>query len=254
MNTRLNTLFLGKVLLEYERLDSTNSQAERLLKEKKPAEGTVVFTMEQYSGRGQMGNSWFSDSFKNLATSIILYPKIDFPSRQFALNQVIALGVRDCLSSLDIDDVKVKWPNDIMIGHRKVAGVLIQNAISRKRISHSIVGIGINVNQDHFPDNIGEPTSLYVETKQSFDIREVLNLLCVHIEYWYLKLNANRFDEINDEYHAHLYLKDESHLFKDSEGNTFEGKITGIDENGMLEINTIQGVRSFMFKEVSLVK
>lgn len=253
MNTRLNTLFLGKVLLEYERLDSTNSQAQRLLKEKTPAEGTVIFTMEQYSGRGQMGNSWFSDRFKNLATSIILYPKIDFPSRQFALNQVIALGVRDCLSSLGINDVKVKWPNDIMIGHKKVAGILIQNAISRKRISHSIIGIGINVNQDHFPNDIGKPTSLYLENKESFDIREVLQSLCVHIEYWYLKLNASRFGQINDEYHAHLYLKNESHLFKDKEGVAFEGKIIGVAKSGMLEIDTIEGVRSFMFKEVSLL-
>lgn len=253
MNTRLNTLFIGKVLLEYERLDSTNSQTERLLKEKKLAEGTVVFTMEQYSGRGQMGNSWFSDSFKNLAISIVLYPKIDFPNRQFALNQIISLGVMDCLSNLGIEGVKVKWPNDIMIEGKKVAGILIQNAISRKRISHSIVGIGININQDHFPENIGKPTSLYLETGQSFDIREVLQRLCVYIEYWYLKLAAGRFNEINEQYHNHLYLKNEPASFKDGSENIFEGKIVQVSKSGMLEIGTAKGSRHFMFKEVSLL-
>lgn len=253
MATRLNTLFLGKVLLEYERLDSTNSQAERLLKDSKPAEGTVVFTMNQFAGRGQMGNEWFNDTFKNLTTSIILYPKIDFPKRQFALNQVIALGLRDCLSAYYEDKVKIKWPNDIFVNHRKIAGVLIQNSISKRSIAHSIVGIGVNVNQESFPEGIGKPTSLYIETNEKYDLKTVLFSLCACIETWYLKLKSGKFGEIDLAYHSSLYLKGERRMFKDKELRIFEGSIVGVSKDGQLNVETSEGLRMFMFKEISLI-
>lgn len=253
MNTNLNTLFLGKVLLEYDRLDSTNSQAERLLKESKPAEGTVIFTFNQFAGRGQMGNEWFNDRFKNLTTSIILYPKIDFPKRQFALNQIIALGLRDCLSDYCKDEVMIKWPNDIFVNNKKISGVLIQNSISRRTIAHSIIGIGINVNQDSFPEGIGQPTSILKETDQQHDVKDVLFSLCNHIEFWYLKLKAAKFGEIDLAYHSSLYMKNQKRTFRDKDNHLFEGSIIGVSKDGQLNVDTSGGIRTFMFKEISLV-
>lgn len=252
MDTRYNTLFIGKVLLEYERLDSTNSQAERLLKEKNLAEGTVIFTSEQFSGRGQVGNSWFSDSNKNISISIILQPKLDFPKYQFALNQIVSLGIRDFIGTY-LSNAKIKWPNDIMIDNKKVAGVLIQNSISKKQISNSIVGIGINVNQDFFPVGLGKPTSMFLETEKQYDIKELLGHLFSNIEAWYLKLKSGKFKEIDDEYHKYLYLKNELHLFKDSKGDIFKGSIIGVSNDGRLNVKTSNGLKKFMFKEISLV-
>lgn len=251
MDTRYNTLFIGKVLLEYERLDSTNSQAEKLLKEKKPAEGTVISTSEQFSGRGQVGNTWFSDAHKNIAASIILYPKVDFPKHQFALNQVVALGIRDFLGDF-LNNIKIKWPNDIMVNDKKIAGVLIQNSISNKSISSSIIGIGINVNQDIFPKGIGKPTSMFLENDRSYDIKELLERLFSHLEGWYLQLKSGRYKAIDTSYHEHLYLKDEFRLFKDAKGEVFKGSILGVSLEGLLQVETSDGLRQFMFKEISL--
>lgn len=253
MDTRLNTLFVGKVLLQYDRLDSTNSQAERLLREGKPAEGTIIFTHDQFSGRGQMGNEWYNDTFKNLTFSIILYPKIQFPKHQFLLNQIISLGVRETLSEHLNKPVKIKWPNDIMVEDRKISGILIQNSISKQSISHSIVGIGINVNQDKFPEGIGKPTSLFIEKKTTEDLMSLLNKLCLRIEQWYLKLKAGNFSEINAEYHLHLYGKDEIKSFKTTDGAVFKGSIHNVLDNGLLTINTSDGMRKFMFKEIAFI-
>lgn len=253
MDTRLNTLFLGKVLLEYERLDSTNSQAERLLMESKPAEGTVVFTYNQFSGRGQMGNEWFNDVYKNLTTSIILYPKIDFPKKQFALNQIVALGLKHCISTYCGHHVSIKWPNDIIVNDKKIAGVLIQNSISKNTISHSIIGIGININQEVFPKGIGEPTSIFKEINQRFDVKDVLFDLCNAIEAWYLRLKAGQFDLIDEAYHASLYLKGEKRWFRTSDGERLEGEIIGVSREGQLRIKTLGEERLFMFKEISLL-
>ncbi len=253
MDTRFNTLFIGKVLLEYDRLDSTNSQAERLLKERKLADGTAILAYDQFSGRGQMGNSWFSESYTNLTTSIILYPKIDFPKQQFYLNQAIALGVRDCIAYW-LEDVWVKWPNDIYVGGKKIAGILIQNSIQRRQIGHSIVGVGINVNQGEFPEGIGQPTSVYLENgKNVLDIKVVLACLCSCIEKWYMKLKQGKYDEIESVYHQFLYMKGIPRKYQLASGDVFQGEIERVLPDGRLEMSTHNGLQTFMFKEISMI-
>lgn len=244
------TLFIGKIQLEYERLDSTNSQAERLLKQGQLAEGTVISTSEQWAGRGQMGNSWFSDIHKNIALSIVLYPKIRV-QEQFLLNQVIALGIRDCVQHFIPNKTWIKWPNDILVQGKKVCGVLIQNVISRYCISQSIVGVGMNINQASFPDGLRQPTSFFLETGLEYDLKTIQEYLYFSIEKYYLQLKAGKMDNIQRSYHDFLYQKNEWQYYKDKEGNVFLGRILGVSLDGMLNVETKNGiVQSFMFKEI----
>ncbi len=250
MNTLFNTLFIGKVLLSFDKLDSTNSEAERLLAQKKWAEGTVVVAKEQFAGRGQMGNSWHSQANKNITMSIILYPKIDFPQQQFLLHQIISLGVKDCLENLGLKNINIKWPNDILIHEKKIGGILIQNAISSKGISHSIIGIGLNVNQIEFPQELKNVTSIFKEQKKQYELNSIIEKLCFFIEKRYLELRAKKYKQLNDEYHQYLFLKNIKVLFTTKNNVPFLGKIEGVNQQGQIIIETSEGLKYFNFKEI----
>ncbi len=252
MDARYNTLFIGKVLKEYDILDSTNSEAERLLKKNKLAEGTIVYTEQQTLGRGQMGNAWESDRYKNLTFSLILYPKIILPKEQFILNQVVSLGIKDALLEIGLNHVSIKWPNDILIAGKKIAGVLIQNSISGKNISHSIIGIGLNVNQNEFPEGIGNPTSIVLE-QEYFELKKLLQILCSCIEKKYLMLLANKQGVIHQEYLDFLFQKDVLCSYQNTNGEEFKGIIKGVKKTGELLMEYQEKIHTFYFKEISFL-
>ncbi len=250
MDARYNTLFLGKVLKEYDILDSTNSEAERLLRKNKLPEGAVILAHKQEQGRGQMGNRWYSEAGKNLTMTVVLYPRLDFPKEQFLLNQMASLAIKDVLDELGLENVMIKWPNDIWVGSRKIAGILIQNSISQKSISQSIIGIGLNINQSHFPEGSGKPTSLLSEGLK-VNVKEVLAQLCYSLEKRYLMLKANRKEELSSDYHHHLFRKDKWHIYLGKDGMPFNGRILGVDEMGRLLMDSNEGKKAFNFKEIT---
>ncbi len=255
MDFQINTLFIGKVLLMYERLDSTNLEAERLFQQQKLTEGTVLFAHEQFAGRGQMGNQWLAQAGMNLTFSLILTPKfLPFPEEHFLLNEVIVLGIKDTLEEMNVKNVKVKWPNDVMVDNKKIAGILIQNTISGKRIKHSIVGIGLNVNQDEFPEGADKATSLRRVLEKEFDLGKMLNLLCQRIEYYYLKLKRGDIQFLEEEYHNSLYKIGKQSLYERMDGSKFLGKIKGVKRMGFLQVeNEKQETESFQFKEIKFL-
>ncbi len=248
-----NTIFIGKVLLDYQELDSTNEFALHLMAQQKLAAGTVVLAQQQSAGRGQRGSSWESAPFQNLTLSIVLYPKFLLVREQFLLNQVISLGVRDCVQYFLNKKVQVKWSNDIYVGHKKIAGILIQNTISSTSIQSSVIGIGLNVNQTAFISGAPNPTSLGLEAKTRFDLVEVREKLFSCIEKWYLQLKAGKKEFINTSYLQHLYLFQQESIFQDVEGKRFKGTIVGINELGMLKIATPKGVFLYNFKEIKFI-
>src|ERR1035437_6675835 len=160
----METIFIGKNCIEIEKTDSTNSYLSKLLGEKTLFEGTVVITNRQEMGRGQRGTTWESEPNKNLTLSILLHPTFLRPDEQFQLNKAISLGVAGfVVGVLQVDvDVKIKWPNDIYIRNKKVAGILIENSVSGNNLQHSIIGIGINVNQEKFSAKLPNPTSFRI--------------------------------------------------------------------------------------------
>lgn len=243
-----NTLFTGQSLVYMPECHSTNAEALKLLQNNpRVTDGTVVITDNQTAGRGQRGNTWESDAGKNLTFSIILKPGFLSAKDQFRLNIAVSLGLFDYLTS-QLDDVKIKWPNDMMIGNKKTCGMLIENQISGQQIQHSIVGIGLNVNQEYF--SLPTPTSMFLKKGQAFDLNYALAELLQWIEGRYLQLRANI--DLRNEYVNALYGRGEKRNFKSGE-ETFEGVITGIDPVGLLEVEVSGGRRYFDLKQIQMV-
>ena len=151
---------MGCQQIRLDSVDSTNNYTATLLNGNVP-EGTVVITREQTAGRGQRANSWVSEAGKNLTVTYVLRPKFLCISDQFILNKAIALAVNKAIQHFaPLMDVRIKWPNDIFLQNKKVAGILIETSMQGGHIVSCLAGIGINVNQQHFQSNSGNPISL----------------------------------------------------------------------------------------------
>jgi len=215
-------------------------------------EGTTIVTNQQTSGRGQRGNVWLSEAGKNLTFSIIFKPVFLLAKDQFYLNIAVSLGIYDYLTEMLKNDViKIKWPNDIMVNDKKVCGILIENQLSGQLIQHSIVGIGLNVNQEKF--SIEKATSIQLIEGKEFLLTDILENLLEKIESRYLMLRKQLFDEISISFIKAMYWFGERHVFS-TPVKQFSGMILGIDELGRLKIQTDDGIRTFAVKEVEFLK
>jgi BirA family biotin operon repressor/biotin-[acetyl-CoA-carboxylase] ligase len=239
---------MGQSLVYMPECHSTNAEALRLIQnDPQLAEGTLVITDNQTSGRGQRGNTWESEAGKNLTFSIVLKPGFLYVKDQFQLNIAVSLGLFDHLTS-QLDHVKIKWPNDMMLDDQKTCGMLIENQISGQQIQHSIVGIGLNINQVSF--SLPTPTSMAVKKGHTFVLNDVLAELLQCIEARYLQLRAQL--DLKAEYIAALYGAGERRMFKSNQ-ETFEGTITGIDAVGLLEVEVSGGRRYFDLKQIQFL-
>lgn len=245
----LNAHFIGKVLLRYKELESTQEYAHELLSGFSPEEGTVVAAAYQQKGRGMMQNRWESERGQNLLFSLILYPVFLPIGRSFLLSQAMALGVRDWVGSY-LGGATVKWPNDVYFGDKKVAGILIQNALSGAKMQHSVVGIGINVNQTDFPAHVPNPGSMKGISGNTFDIDRSMEELFGLLERRYVQLKEGAWSSLEADYLRHLYGKGQLRTFARSDGSTFQGRIAGVAENGFLLIDTGERQEAFEVKEV----
>ncbi len=250
---RPDTLFIGRNFLELPTVNSTNEYALALLSKSKPPEGTVISTPNQYAGRGQIGSGWESEPGKNITLSIILYPTLLTPDRQFFLNQTISLAVFDLLAKYFPNKTKIKWPNDIYINDKKIAGILIQNAISRMHLRSSVIGIGININQETFNPQIPNPTSFKLETGHETDTTILMSELCHFMENRYLKLKSGNLVPLQEDYLRHLYRYQTESLFQRPDGIVFKGTIIGISEIGELKIERKGTVEAFGLKEIKFL-
>jgi BirA family biotin operon repressor/biotin-[acetyl-CoA-carboxylase] ligase len=149
--------------------------------------------------------------------------------------------------------IRIKWPNDIYAGNKKIAGILIENVVSGNHIIRSIAGIGLNVNQEHFSGDLPNPTSLLLETGCHFDMTELLDQITERMEYWYNVLYREEYSIIDREYLNHLYGLNEIRAFV-NDGKKFMAKITGVDKSGELVLET-EGGRKIMFgfKEIEFI-
>ena len=150
-NNTFSTLFVGQNLIKLSSVDSTNNFLKSLVSNSEPLpEGTVIMADDQYAGRGQQNNIWKAEPGKNLTFSVLLKPTFLPLSQQFLLNMVVSTAINNALSHFLSDGLSVKWPNDIYFRDQKIGGVLIENTIVGNDIKTAIIGIGINVNQQHF--------------------------------------------------------------------------------------------------------
>jgi len=221
--------------ISLSQIDSTNNYAKNLIENNKNIdEWTVIDTKFQFAGRGQEGNTWESENNKNLTFSIILKPDFLKPSNQFKLNKVISLGVVDFLQKYSIANVKIKWPNDIYVENKKIAGILLENIISGDKYSFCIAGIGVNINQENFSEKITNFTSLKKITGKEYIRRQCLNVLlnCLYARYYQLVKSP---EIIDCDYHNNLYLLEEKRKYIIKNTKTV-ATIKGINEYGLLQL------------------
>lgn len=241
-------------IIKFDSLASTNSEAHQIVATARPKIETVVWALEQSNGRGQRDNRWVVEPGKNLTFSIIIYPSYLPIIRQFSLSQVTAIAIADVFSQLAPNKkVTIKWPNDIYIDDKKVGGLLLEHSIMGSAIDYSIVGIGLNVNQAEFPKSLPNPTSLTIETGNSYNLEEVLDTLLqsflLHLEM----LKAHNYNEIHEEFKRRLFRNEGFHLFG-TEAGQFSAKIADIRQTGEMVLELADGSQTaYAFKEVSYV-
>lgn len=231
---------------------STNNYLRALVGKEQLPEGSVVVADFQTAGRGQVGNSWESEGGRNLMFSVILYPDFLPANRQFLISQIAALSVKETLEQYT-DDITVKWPNDIYWKDRKICGMLIENDLTGQSLFCSVIGIGININQQEFRSNAPNPVSLTQITGREYDLDEILNSFLERLYNRYLGLTREEDDEIRKDYMAALYRSDGYYLYKDEQG-VFDARIYMIEPTGHLVLQLPDGeLRRYAFKEVSVV-
>jgi BirA family transcriptional regulator, biotin operon repressor / biotin---[acetyl-CoA-carboxylase] ligase len=253
-NNTISRLFVGQNLITLKEADSTNNYLKNILSNSKPVpEGTVIMAERQYAGRGQQQNRWHSQDEKNLTFSLLLNPVFLPVSAQFDLTRAVNLGVHDALEPLLGDKLKIKWPNDIYYADHKLGGILIENLLQGSTIKQSIIGIGLNVNQDKFPEWVPNPISIKQILQQDYDLQALLLEICSHIEGWYLCLKAGKTEQIRQAYLNNLYWLKQEHKFKAKDG-TFTATITGVEDSGALRLKSNIGAElKFSFKEIEFL-
>lgn len=205
----------------------------------------VVWTDYQTAGKGQGTNSWESERGKNLLFSIFYHPEAIPANRQFVISMAISLAIADALGE-QIGDVSIKWPNDIYWRNGKIGGILIENRLSGQIIRDSIIGVGINVNQQHFHSDAPNPVSLWQihgqETDREALLHEILDRFSLYIH-----------QEIKERYKAILYRRKGFHPYSDKEG-TFMATFVDVEDDGHLLLSDESGKeRRYVFKEVQYI-
>ena len=240
----------GFKVLEYEELDSTNNQAEKLgwnvLKDK-----VVVVTCKQTRGRGQVGNHWECEPGKNISMTVVFRPEELPAGEQFAVSMVIALGAYDFVSRYT-GGCSVKWPNDIYVGDKKIAGILIEHAIMGAYVGGSLCGIGVNINQERFLSDAPNPVSLFQLTGVELPLEKALEELLACIGSRYEKIRDYKL--LEKDFLSVLYRWEGVYDWEDEQGE-FKACIKGINEYGQLILEDIAGKeRIYGFKEVKYMK
>lgn len=220
--------------IKHDSLGSTNNFISDLLKQQDLKEGTVIVADYQDAGRGQGNHSWHSRRGENLLMSMLLFPEFLSASQQFHLSKAVSLAICDVLGSVGID-AYIKWPNDILSSRGKIAGILIEHSILAGNISHSIAGVGLNLNQKEFPDFPLPASSLYLETGKSADVSAIGELVEARLLARYLELKRGSLAELDQEYLDKLYRAGIPTRFETLAGS-FEGIIEGVNDFGELQV------------------
>ena len=234
------------MIYHFDILPSTNDEAAL----PKYSEGDIIWADAQSAGRGQRGHSWESQRGENITFSVVLEPTFLAATEQFLLSQVVALAIVDALKYYGID-AKIKWTNDIYVGDKKLCGILIEHKLQGSSIARTIAGIGLNVNQMEFSDDIPNPISIRQIKHFEMDCQEVLERVADSIMTRYEMLRKDNAAQIRIDYRELLYRRDALHWYFLPDGRRFRGTIRGVEPSGALRIENEKGEeRSYLFKEI----
>jgi BirA family biotin operon repressor/biotin-[acetyl-CoA-carboxylase] ligase len=248
----LHTVTVARELHYFSRLDSTNRLAKELA-EKNAANGTLVLAEEQTAGRGRLDRTWLAPAFSSILCSVIFYPDLA-PGSLFRLTMMASVAVASAINRACNLPAKIKWPNDVYIGNKKVCGILTEFSGNKDRIRYAVVGMGLNVNLDftNHTELAGIATSLQAESGRKISRLKILKGLLEELDYQYQLLAAGRADEVRRAWEQHaLILGKRVTVYSGDE--TITGTAQGIDADGhLLLIDEGGACREIISGDVSL--
>ena len=226
-------------------IDETDSTNHWL---KAHGEGTMVVVADfQTAGKGCGSNSWESERGQNLTFSMLIHPEALEARAQFRITEVVSVALCNTLERFIYKEVDIKWPNDIYVGDQKICGILIENRLQGSVIKDSIIGIGLNVNQQAFLSDAPNPVSMWQLTGQETNRETLLEaFLQAFNEAW-------ESETISKAYRQRLYRREGYHAFCDKDGR-FEAKLRNVLNDGMLVLEDREGQRrNYAFKEIKYI-
>ena len=235
---QIHTKWAGKTVHFAKETDSTNLWIKRLAKEGAP-EGTLALAEFQSAGRGRLGRSWEVPEGTSVMMSILLRPKFE-PQYAPTLTLVMGMAVAKAVKNLGFD-VSIKWPNDVVVSHKKICGILTEMGVRDGKIDYAVIGVGINVNIKEFPEEmVDKATSLYLESGKEFDRSQIPGLVMEAFEKYYEKFAATcDLSGLKEEYESILanYNQPVRVLAKEP----YEGVARGITDGGELLVEKTDG-------------
>ena len=235
---QIHTKWAGKTVHFAREIDSTNLWIKRLAKEGAP-EGTLALAEFQSAGRGRLGRSWEVPEGTSVMMSILLRPKFE-PQYAPMLTLVMGMAVAKAVKKLGFD-VSIKWPNDVVVSHKKICGILTEMGVRDGKIDYAVIGVGINVNIKEFPEEMADKaTSLYLESGKEFDRSQIPGLVMEAFEKYYEKFAATcDLSGLKEEYESILanYNQPVRVLAKEP----YEGVARGITDGGELLVEKTDG-------------
>ncbi len=239
-------------LIKLDAIDSTNEFLKGLSSKQTLEKFTVVTAEIQTKGKGQMGSVWASEPSKNLIMSVLVKDFLEDINQVFNVNIAFSLAVIKALDRINIPELSIKWPNDIMSYNKKIGGILIENSIKSNGTIHSIVGLGLNVNQTDF-ENLPKASSLAVICQTNFDkesiLLSIIECLEKNIQSWYLNSDAMESDYVD-----RLFKKGIPMPFSNQKNQKFMGIIQGISAIGKLQILLEDdSILEFDIKEIQML-
>lgn len=223
---------IGEPFTVLQSIDSTNNYAMAQVHAGLASHGNAYFAMEQTGGKGQRGKTWNTSVGENIALSIVLKPGVLILSDQFLLSLAVALACYDLISQYAGEETSIKWPNDIYWRDRKAGGILIENVIQGVNWQYAIVGIGININQTRFDQNLKNPVSLKQITGNTIDIIELSKELCRALQYRFDALQT-RDVSLLEQYNNVLYKREQTVTLK-HKNIVFKTVVKGVNRQGRL--------------------
>jgi len=222
-------------IIKLDATSSTNDFLKQLNANQVVENFTVVTTVNQTSGKGQMGSVWESEAGRNLIMSVLVRDVLTDVHQIFGLNVAVSVAVVQALKELGIRDVGVKWPNDIMSGNFKLGGILIENTFKSNGEIISIVGIGLNINQEFFKD-LPQAASLFMRTKRKYEIDLVRDELLKKFRISIAKVINKQEENLWQLYHSYLFKINTPMTFENTLDHRFMGIIQQVNSNGQLEV------------------
>jgi len=240
-------------IIKLDAIDSTNNYLKKIILNEGVNDYTVVTAKFQTQGKGQLGTEWESEHSKNLICSVYKKEINIKVQDQFVISALVSLALIKTLRKVNLSNMHIKWPNDIMSDNKKICGILIENIVKENYIKDTVIGIGLNVNQTIF-NNLPNAASIKNLIGTTCSIDEILKDLVKNIKYCFNELDKSSINSIFEKYEDALFRINKPSTFKNSKGEVFSGYIKGVSRLGklnvMLEDNLVE---SYDLKEISML-